>query len=74
MSQVDLDVRDSHGRTPLFTAVESGNIDTTRILPQLGANASSRDMFGTTAFCQAVESGLLGLVELLLEFGANANG
>ncbi|TQV99490.1 ankyrin repeat domain-containing protein [Cordyceps javanica] len=44
--EVDIDVRDFQGRTPLFTAVQRGNIDTVRILLQLGANVYVKDIYG----------------------------
>ncbi|KAK6341518.1 hypothetical protein TWF696_008590 [Orbilia brochopaga] len=68
----DLDVRDSHGSTPLSWAANFGNAAATQLLIGHGANLEAQNAAGYTPLSLAAAAGHQEIVELLLANGANA--
>ena len=69
----DVDVRNYRKMTPLFKAVDDGNVDHVRALLQAGANVNVRDKGGDTPLHQATWKRDTDLLTLLLEHGAAVN-
>ena len=67
----DVDVRGEFGRTALIMAAESGHLETTKYLLELGAQVNLYDTedWGPLAF--ALRTGKTDLIDLLLENGAD---
>lgn len=69
---VDINEKDSDGRTPLLQAAASGNEVMAKLLLEKGANIEGRDReFGWTPLSWAVEEGQEAVVQLLLDKGAD---
>jgi len=66
-----LDQRNLAGCTPLYQAVQHGNIDCTRALLALGANSRTCTRSGATPLYIASDRGHLSLVNILLDAGAD---
>lgn len=65
----DVNVQDSHGRTPLAEAATSGNVSmATHLLAAPGADPNIRDEEGRTALSMAACKGHVEVVRLLLGF------
>lgn len=60
-------------QTPLYAALEKGNLDVVRILLENGANVNLAIYYGITPLYFAVDTNNLEAVRLLLEKGAYAN-
>jgi Ankyrin repeats (3 copies) len=65
----DLDIQDSHGRTPLSYASENGNEGVVNLLLAHNADPNSTCAEGWTPLTRAVESGGTAIVRLLLMNG-----
>ncbi|OHE98431.1 hypothetical protein CORC01_06222 [Colletotrichum orchidophilum] len=63
------DTRDEAGKTPLFIAVERGNIKCARMLAEAGASLELVDHGGLTPLHRAAEKGYLGVLKFLLDYG-----
>ena len=68
---VDLDIRDKFGETPLHRAVRFRHDDVIALLIQSGATVDAVDQKGQTALHRACDMGKATNVQLLLERGAN---
>jgi ankyrin repeat protein len=76
-ASVDIDVRDSEGRSALHRATELGNVGLIRRLVELGADVNARDDNGHTplyiALTRSPREHLQEIVTALLDAGADAN-
>ncbi len=72
---MNLEVRNQRGWTPLVIATEQGNVVIASLLVAKGAdvNARSTSIQGSTALCFAAQRGDTALLELLLKRGADIN-
>ena len=69
-----LDIRDSEGRTPLMSSIQSSRADTARILLEVLDNVEAFDTGGKTAVHYAAITGITEIVRLLIvEHEANIN-
>ncbi|KAI0125984.1 hypothetical protein BJ170DRAFT_456668 [Xylariales sp. AK1849] len=68
--EVDIDLIDVSGRTPLSRAAERGNEATVRLLLEKEAQIEARDKYGRTPLSWAAERGNEATVRLLLGKGA----
>lgn len=66
----DVNVRDNHGRTPLWWAAQHGHTSLIRVLVARGSVLDLQDKYGKTPLSRAAEKGHEGAVALLLERGA----
>ena len=67
---VKVDVSDTDGRTPLFTASEEGDAVSVHMLLSAGANANNADKWGQTPLLEAARWGHYDAARVLLEHGA----
>ncbi|KXH63431.1 hypothetical protein CSAL01_04545 [Colletotrichum salicis] len=68
---IDINGKDSYGRTPLSWAAEYGHEAVVRLLLDRGAHIEAADEEGRTSLLWAAENGHEAVVELLLDRGAN---
>lgn len=66
-----VDIRDSHGTTPLMYAAAVGSSETLKLLLDRGADPNAKNSFGATALMWA--AGDINKVRLLLAKGADVN-
>ncbi|XP_059370241.1 ankyrin repeat domain-containing protein 13B isoform X4 [Carassius carassius] len=66
--QVDLEVLDPRGRTPLHLAVTLGHLDCARLLVQHGADVSRENRNGWTVLQEAISSRNPEMVRLVLRY------
>ncbi|XP_067221561.1 ankyrin repeat domain-containing protein 13B [Chanodichthys erythropterus] len=66
--QVDLEVLDPRGRTPLHLAVTLGHLDCARLLVQHGADVSKENRNGWTVLQEAISTRNPELVRLVLRY------
>lgn len=71
LARLDIDARRMDGTTPLFLSVGHGNISTTELLLENGANVSAKDNFGHNVAHVAASGGLKSLCEILLRTEVN---
>jgi ankyrin repeat protein len=69
----DVNVLDSAGEFPLYSAAASGRYDEAKRLLERGANASMRTWYRWTALHWAAANGHAKVVELLLSYNADVN-
>ena len=67
----DVNVRSSHGFTPLYMAALQGNFKLVKMLLQNGAKMATKDKHGCNAGCAAAVSGSVPCILQLLEAGLN---
>lgn len=72
-SGANIEVVNDNNRTPLFSAVKSGNIEIVSYLLSKGANVNARDVSGITPLMLACYNSNYQLVEFLLDNGAEPN-
>lgn len=70
---VDLEVRDTRGRTALYLAAERGDLDAVSRLIEQGAVIDARDNCRWTPLMRAAQNGHLPVVRELLATGAELN-
>ncbi|MCG9130377.1 VCBS repeat-containing protein [Candidatus Poribacteria bacterium] len=71
---IDVNLKDIVGRTPLHIAAEKGNIDVAMFLIENGANVNVADANGNTPLVFIInKTGNLNITERLLEKGASIN-
>jgi ankyrin repeat protein len=68
-----IDVRDEKGRTALRLAVDSGSVETVRLLLSKKANCEAADNETATPLFSAAKNGLSEMAKILLEGGADPN-
>ncbi len=68
---MNVNVPDSGGRSPLFTASECGNLEITKILLDLGADVTASDKDGLMPLHMASYNGHFNVVSFLLGSGAD---
>ena len=64
---VDIDVADNAGRTPLFEAIESGNIKIAKLLINNGVRLNITDYSGHTPLYWASREGNEEIVKILIK-------
>lgn len=69
-SDVDIEVKDEEGATPLIVAAARGDVPTLHVLLRAGARLDARDDFGWTALMRAARVGDTAVVRMLLTAGA----
>ncbi len=70
---VDINERDSFGRTPLIYAALNGHDRIINLLLESQADIRAKDHFDQTAFIAAVNRGHVNTAEILLKNGANSS-
>ncbi|KAN0072055.1 hypothetical protein V8E54_009784 [Elaphomyces granulatus] len=70
LEEKDPDIKDSFGRTPLFYAVERGNVRPVELLLDYNVDLNSKCEQGWTPFSRAIEGGSAAIVQILLAKGA----
>ena len=73
LQDVDIDVRDIGGRTPLSYAISRGHLDIVKLLLQHNADIDCKDIEGRTPLSYAASRGHIAVVKLLLEGSSNAD-
>jgi ankyrin repeat protein len=68
---VDINLKDSHGATPLMYAAASGSTEVMKLLIGAGADVNAKNSFGATALLWS--AGDIRKVRLLLDKGAEVN-
>ncbi|KAH7008755.1 ankyrin repeat-containing domain protein [Ilyonectria destructans] len=68
---INIDAKDSHGRTPLSWAAEHGHEAVVRLLFDRGAHIEAADEVGQTPLSWAAAKGHEAVVQLLLDRGAH---
>jgi ankyrin repeat protein len=68
--EIDIDTKDSHGFTPLFTAALHNQIDNVKVLIEAEANMNLKNNAGYTAVYIATKLGHIETIRLLLKAGA----
>ena len=69
----NIELKDDHGRTPLFYAVQCSNYVNVERLMHAGANIHGTDLDGQTLLHVALEKGDPDIIEALLTAGINKN-
>lgn len=69
--QMDIECHNSHQKTPLWLAAQSGRLQVTDLLLKHNANLHVKDMEGRTPLEAATACGHLEVAQLLLERGAS---
>ncbi|MDE0014475.1 MAG: FG-GAP-like repeat-containing protein [Candidatus Poribacteria bacterium] len=73
-SNIDVNIKDERGRTPLHIAVENGYEDVTMFLVEKGAEVNIADANGNTPLILIIhQTGNLEIIRRLLEKGARIN-
>lgn len=70
---VDVDLRFTHGFTPLMWSARVGCVQAAKILLESGASVSATNEFGATALHEAVDAGSQEVCALLVERNADPN-
>lgn len=65
------DLKDNAGYTPLHEACSRGHLEIARILLQYGANHSETALSGIRPLHEAIENGHVEIVRLLISYGAD---
>jgi ankyrin repeat protein len=69
-SKIDVNAKNSYGRTPLFIACANGNVSIARLLVEIGkANVNKKDSYGQTPLLEATKKGHDAVVTMLLDTG-----
>jgi ankyrin repeat protein len=68
---INVNVKDVYGRTPLHWAARNGRIEIARLLLQNGAEVNAKDNIGFTPLHFAASKGHVDILQLLVEYGAN---
>ena len=68
---VDIEARDTAGRTALLLATHRGNVDVARALIQAGANVNAKDRIDDSPYLYAGAEGRLEILRLTLANGAD---
>jgi ankyrin repeat protein len=68
-----VNVKSKYYKTPLFNAVNSGNLATVKYLIEQGTDINAKDYKNETPLFHAVKNGNLKVIKYLLEHGADIN-
>ena len=68
---INVNVKDVSGNTPLHWAARNGHVEITRLLLQNGAEVNAKNNYGNTPLFCAAENGHIDILHLLVENGAN---
>jgi ankyrin repeat protein len=68
----DIEARNEHGETPLFTAVDNHNPEMVKLLLEKGANVSAENNYKETVLIQAVRSMEPAMLQILLSANPDA--
>lgn len=69
---INIDVRDRDGNTALLIAAAEGNVETIKILKELGADVNAQRAYGSdTSLMYAAENGNIAALIELINLGAN---
>ncbi|KAK6183826.1 hypothetical protein SNE40_006421 [Patella caerulea] len=71
--EIDVNLSNCSGKTPLLTACVNNNINIIRLLLEVGCDVNVKDHMGSSALMIAVEREDMELAELLLTRGADVN-
>lgn len=71
--QMDVNMKNSQGFTPLMAAASKGNTEMIQVLLTHGADVDMKDRLGMTALQFAAMFGKLDVVDALIEAGADLN-
>ena len=69
LEEKDPDTKDSFGRTPLFYAVERGDVRSVGLLLDYNVDLNSEREMGWTPFSRAIEGGSAAVIQILLAKG-----
>ena len=70
---IDINLPNVLGLTPLTHAAKFGHIEIVKILLDAGADIDIRDYRGNTPLIEAIKRGYVYLVKLFIEYGADVN-
>jgi len=68
---INVNVKDVYGWTPLHCAAANGHVEITRLLLQNGADVNAKGDYGRTPLHWAAMNGHVNILHLLVENGAN---
>lgn len=67
---IDIATKSQYGKTALYIAAMTGNVECTRLLLDAGADPEVKDTQGNSTLHDAVRLGQTGVVQLLIQRGA----
>lgn len=70
---MDVNVKDSEGKTALMYASETGNFEMVKLLLNMNADVNMKDSTGYNALMEAIEALNINIVALLIDKGVNVN-
>ena len=73
LGKVNVEAKDSDGRSGIHFAARNGKVDIVKVLLQNGANVNAVDREKITALHQAAQDGHAEVAKVLLENGADVN-
>ena len=71
--ETDINARNIHGQTPLYTAAQEGYVEMVNLLIDKGADIDASNSMGNSPFYAATEQGHVEVVNLLIDKGVNIN-
>ena len=74
MPNVDIDITDVRGQTPLFAAVKYNHVENIEIMCKAGANPNGSNIHSESPVHIAVRDGFYDVIEVLLKYGASPDG
>ncbi|OQE17571.1 hypothetical protein PENSTE_c020G06726 [Penicillium steckii] len=72
-SDIEIDVQDEFGRTPMMRAVERGRYEAVKFLLDRGAEVDAKNQSGQTSLIKACQGKRIGIAKLLISGGADLN-
>ena len=70
---INVNVLNQNGATPLYMASQYGNVDTVKVLLKAGANVNQAEKNGVSPLNMASQKGYVDTVKALLKAGGNVN-
>lgn len=74
MPNVDIDITDVRGQTPLFAAVKYNHVENVQIMCKAGANPNGSIIHSESPIHIAVRDGFHDVISVLLKYGASPDG